>query len=50
LKIPPLREYSVSRADFPEIIEKSLAASSTKANPVRLTADEMQEILELAWS
>jgi alcohol dehydrogenase class IV len=50
LKIPPLREYSVSRADFPEIIEKSLAASSTKANPVRLTAEEMQEILELAWS
>ena len=50
LRIPPLREYSVSREDFPEIIEKSLAARSTKANPVRLTADEMQEILELAWS
>ena len=48
LVVPPLSAYGVSRDDWPAIAEKSLLASSTKANPVRLTAEEMRGILALA--
>lgn len=45
LRIPPLSAYGVAARDIPTIVEKSLAASSTKANPILLTVDEMREIL-----
>jgi alcohol dehydrogenase class IV len=48
LKIRPLSAYGLRRADFPALIEKAAAASSMQGNPVALTADEMQEILEKA--
>jgi alcohol dehydrogenase class IV len=32
----------------PELAEKALAASSTKANPVDLATDEVEEIIVMA--
>ena len=48
LRIPPLAAYGMTQDDWPSVIEKSAAASSMKANPIQLTADEMREILALA--
>lgn len=48
LNIPPLGHYGFTRADFPSVIEKSARASSMKGNPLVLTPDEMEEILEQA--
>ena len=45
LNIPSLKLYGLSLADIPEIIEKTEKASSTKANPIHLTRDELVEIL-----
>ena len=49
LGIPRLRAYGMMRADFPEVVAKTAVASSTKANPVALTAAELTEVLEHAW-
>jgi alcohol dehydrogenase class IV len=49
LAIPPLREYGLGVANFPEVIEKSIKASSMQGNPVRLEASELQIILEKAY-
>jgi alcohol dehydrogenase class IV len=49
LAVKPLRAYGVTEADFPAIIEKAAAASSMKANPVKLTNAQLREILEHAW-
>lgn len=48
LNIPPLSSYGMSRADFPEAVEKTLKASSTKGNPIPLIEGELTEILEKA--
>jgi alcohol dehydrogenase class IV len=48
LRIPPLSQYGLARSDFPEVIQKAAVASSMKANPVELSADEIQEILARA--
>ena len=48
LHIPSLSAYGLERQAFPDIIEKSAKASSTKGNPIVLTGEEMQEILERA--
>ncbi len=48
LNIFPLVVFGVKRASFPEIIEKAGRASSMQGNPIKLTAEEMQEILERA--
>ena len=48
LNVPSLAAYGVTTADFPALIEKTAAASSTKANPVVLTPEELHEILTLA--
>ncbi len=48
LEIPGLAAYGVTQSDFPAIVEKTAAASSTKANPIKLTREEMLEILERA--
>jgi alcohol dehydrogenase class IV len=45
LRIPPLGAYGVSAADIPALVEKTAVASSTKANPIALTRDELTEIL-----
>ena len=46
LKVKRLREFGVKVEDFPAIIEKAAAASSMKGNPVKLTVDQMREILD----
>lgn len=46
LRVPPLSAYGVTREDFPVILEKSAVASSMKANPIALTRQEMEGILD----
>jgi alcohol dehydrogenase class IV len=48
LDIPPLSQYGLSQADFQVVIEKTSVASSTKGNPITLSADEMATILAKA--
>jgi alcohol dehydrogenase class IV len=48
LGIPGLSNYGVSARDIPELVEKSVVASSMKANPIELTRAELAEILEQA--
>jgi alcohol dehydrogenase class IV len=48
LEIPPLRTYGVTPEHFAGLVEKAAKASSMKANPIVLTADELTEILTLA--
>lgn len=48
LGIPPLAAYGMTQDDWPAIVEKSLVASSTKANPIRLTTEEMMRVLASA--
>lgn len=45
LRIPSLSAYGVSEADYPLLIEKASAASSMQGNPIKLTPDELQDIL-----
>ena len=49
LQIPSLATYGILRSHFPEITAKSAVASSMKANPVALTAQEITTILERAF-
>jgi alcohol dehydrogenase class IV len=48
LKIPGLSHYGMSQQKFPEVIEKTMKASSFKGNPIVLNEDELNEILERA--
>jgi alcohol dehydrogenase class IV len=48
LDIPSLKEYGVKQEHFSELIEKSSRASSMRGNPIQLTHDEMQAILQRA--
>ncbi len=48
LRIPGLAAYGVTRSDFDRLIEKTAVASSTKANPIALTPDELRAILQEA--
>jgi alcohol dehydrogenase class IV len=48
LEVPPLSTYGLTEADYPAMIEKASAASSMQGNPIKLTADEMREILAQA--
>ncbi len=48
LGVPPLRAYGVTAGDVPTLVEKTAVASSTKANPIALTKDELTQILERA--
>jgi alcohol dehydrogenase class IV len=45
LRVPPLETYGLRPDHLPQIIEKSAAASSMRANPIALTRDEMHEIV-----
>lgn len=48
LETPRLAAYGITRAHFADLVAKTAAASSTKANPIVLTAAELEEILALA--
>jgi len=48
LRVPGLVAYGVTEADLPVLVEKSAVASSMQGNPIRLTAEEMEEILRRA--
>lgn len=45
LGIPPLRSYGIDDPAVPDLVRNAGQASSMKANPVGLTAAEMEEIL-----
>ncbi len=49
LKIPSLREMKIQKSDFDQIIGSAIHASSTKGNPIQLTGEEMNLILEMAY-
>jgi alcohol dehydrogenase class IV len=48
LQVPSLASYGMTPADFPVLIEKASAASSMQGNPIKLTPDEIREILARA--
>ena len=48
LQVPPLASYGITPEDFPILIEKASIASSMQGNPIKLTPDEMREILTRA--
>lgn len=48
LSIPPLGTYGLTEADYPQLIEKSAVASSMQGNPIKLTPDELRDILTQA--
>lgn len=48
LGIPPLRAYGVEDSHISELVAKAAKASSMKANPIELTADELTEIVTRA--
>jgi alcohol dehydrogenase class IV len=48
LQVPPLADRGVTRADFPVLIEKSAISSSMNGNPIKLTPEELEEILTRA--
>jgi alcohol dehydrogenase class IV len=48
LNIPALSAYGMGRENFPEAVEKTMKASSTKGNPIPLTEEELIDILEQA--
>jgi alcohol dehydrogenase class IV len=48
LAIPNLRRYGLDQGQIPELVEKAARASSTKANPLQLTVEELTEIAERA--
>ncbi len=46
--VPALREWGVTEADLPGIVEKAAHASSMQANPVPLTREELLAVLTAA--
>ena len=46
--IPSLRAYGAEKADVETLVEKAAHASSMKANPLRLTPEELREIITRA--
>jgi len=45
VQIPPLAAYGMSGRHVRSVVEKSLLASSTKANPIALTEEEMKAVV-----
>ncbi|RMF79670.1 MAG: iron-containing alcohol dehydrogenase [Chloroflexi bacterium] len=45
LEVAPFASYGISESDFPVIVEKAAVASSMQGNPIKLTTDELREIL-----
>jgi len=48
LEIAPLSRQGLTREQIPALVEKAARASSMKANPIPLTAEELREIAERA--
>jgi alcohol dehydrogenase class IV len=48
LQVHPLSAYGMQADDLPVVVEKSAVASSTKANPLPLTLDELATIVQQA--
>lgn len=48
LKVPALSTFGVNEEDIPIVVTKSQKASSMKGNPIRLTDEELTEILKKA--
>jgi alcohol dehydrogenase class IV len=48
LPVPRLREFGLREEHIPSLVTKAANASSMKANPIVLTADELAETLRLA--
>jgi alcohol dehydrogenase class IV len=46
LQIPNLSKFGFTEDLFPELVKRSIAASSMKGNPVRLTDEEFTQILQ----
>ena len=49
LNILQLSSFGIKREDFPSIVEKAGQSSSMKGNPVNLTGNDMNRMLELAF-
>lgn len=49
LCVPGLATYGLTLADFATVIEKAAVSSSMQGNPIKLTTEELHEILNLAW-
>jgi alcohol dehydrogenase class IV len=49
LQIPPLRTWGIAAADLTAVVEEAARASSMKANPLPLTAEELLTALTAAW-
>ena len=49
LQVESLAQLGLSRADFPAVAAKSQKASSMQGNPIRLTEEELLEILQMAF-
>jgi alcohol dehydrogenase class IV len=45
LGVPPLSTFGVREEEYPAIVEKAQKAGSMKANPIRLTNEELMDIL-----
>lgn len=50
LEVPALSAYGVTAEDLTLVVDKSSVASSMQGNPVKLTFDEMREILDKAMN
>jgi alcohol dehydrogenase class IV len=48
LNIPPLSQFGMSADDIPVLVQKAGKSSSMKGNPILLSAEELQSILERA--
>lgn len=49
LGIPPLRNWGLKKEAFETLIEKAAVASSMAGNPIKLTNDELKQILTMAY-
>ena len=48
LNVPALRAWGITEADLPGVVEEAARASSTKANPLPLTGDELLALITSA--
>jgi alcohol dehydrogenase class IV len=49
LNVPALRAWGIAEADLPAVAEKAMHASSMKANPIPLSAEELLAVVTAAW-
>ena len=48
LNVAPLSEYGCHSTDLPSVVAKSVHSSSMKGNPIKLSDEELEEILSRA--